>query len=328
MSVPGIALDSLERKRRAAGAFIALGWPLVLLGPARIPLRNCPLCDEESGRYVPHTGVSDCPHPLDVCHGYKAGSRDPGHVIALLERHPSANLGLVNGLADFVTVDLDTNKRNAAVPDAYRQMPGLNDGWDVFAYILERYGAPWPRDALVVATPSGGCHLTYRLAPGTVITSSAGRFGWLIDIKAAGSYIPAPGTVVRTGVYRRCGEVTDPGPAPDWLMHHLKVTGHVPEPPRPRRPFRFQARPGRDRVGQERLGRIADQLATAPPQTGHAALCTATIAAAHLVADGLVEEYDAADTVFEAGRARGRTESEIRDAWRTALAKTGTRLGR
>jgi Bifunctional DNA primase/polymerase, N-terminal len=320
--------DELARKRRAAAAFIQHDWHLILLGPTRLPLKNCELCndDPKNPAYIPHTGVADCPHGADICHGHQAGSNNFDHVMRLLDRYPLANFGIAAGPSNLVVVDLDTNKRNAPTPEKYQGLPGIIDGCDVFAYALERYGARWPEDTLAVGTPTpGGLHLYWSLKPGTVITSSNnGQFGWLIDVRSSGSYVPAPGSVVRGGRYRRLGDVIDPAPAPAWLLHHLTVTGHVPAPPKPRTPFRFRPRPGADRIGQERLGRIADQLVTAPPHTGHAALCTATTAAAHLVSDGLVGEVDAEDTIFAAGRSRNRDEREIRDAWRTALNKAGT----
>ena len=316
----------LARRRRAAEAFIARGWHLILIGPTRKPLKSCRLCDNDRTNpdYVPHTGVADCPHPLETCHGYQAGSLDLGHVLRLLERHPTANLGIVNSLSSLVTIDLDTNKKQAPIPDKYADMPGIIDGWDIFAYVLERYGARWPENTLSVGTPSGGLHLTWTLPRGMTVTSTSdGRFGWLVDVRAHGSYVPAPGSKVRGGEYKRHGDILDPVPAPEWLLHHLRATGHMPERAKPRTEFRYRPRPDGDRVGQERLARIADQLVTAPPHTGHAALCTATTAAAHLVADGLVSEDEAASVILDAGLARNRGEREIRDAWRTALSKAG-----
>ena len=323
-----ITLTDPARKQRAAAAFIERGWHVCLLGPTRLPLRNCEQCRDEPDNeaYVPHSGVADCPHALDTCHGYKAATADLGHVLRMLERNPDANLGIATGASGLVVIDVDVNKKALPAPEKYAHLEGVSGGDDVFCYVLERYGVTFPPNTLTVATRSGGWHFWWTLPPGTVVKSTNdGSFGWLIDVRSAGAYVPAPGTVLRDGgSYRRVSEELDPSAAPQWLLHHLKVTGHMPEPARPRAAFRYQPRPDADRHGQQRLGRLADQLATAPEHTGHAALVAATYSAAHLAADGLVSEADAETAMYQAGRARGRADSEIRTAWTTALAKAGT----
>lgn len=315
------------RRARAAAAFIERGWHTLLLGPTRIPFRNCDVCrPEDQGvpnpKYVPHSGVIDCPHPLDICHGHQAATLDLDHLNALLRRYPAANLGVATGPSRLVVVDIDTNRRGEPLPKAYRGNADIKDGWDVFSLVLLRYGVDWPDTTLTVGTPSRGLHLWFRLPEGATVLSRTGQFGWLIDIKSDRAYITAPGTETRAGKYQRFGDVMEPMAAPDWLMYHLKITGHISAPV-VKKKFYFRPRPDRDRQGQERLGRIADNLVHAPAHTGHAALCTATTAAAHLVADGLVEEMEAREVIVEAGRDRNRTEAEIVHAWRSALAKAG-----
>lgn len=321
-------LADMARKHRAATAFVERGWHVCLIGPTRLPLRNCEQCRGESDNpeYVPHRGVEDCPHALDTCHGYKAASANLDHVMRMLERNPDANLGIATGASGLVVIDVDLNRKALPVPEKYAHLEGVSGGDDVFCYVLERYKAPFPPNTLTVATRSGGAHYWWALPAGTVVKSTNdGSFGWLVDVRSSGAYVPAPGTVLRDGgTYRRVSEELDPAPAPQWLLHHLKVTGHMPEPPRPRRTFSFQPRPDADRRGQERLGRLADQLATAPEHAGHAALVAATFSAAHLVADGFVTENDAEAAMYQAGRVRGRADSEIRTAWTTALTKAGT----
>lgn len=318
--------DDRQRRRRAAAAFIERGWHTLLLGPKRLPLRNCDQCrqhnhDEPNPRYVPHSGVIDCPHPLGTCHGYQAASLDLDHVLGLLDRHPEANLGVATEPSGLVVVDVDTNRRGEPVPEKYARIDGVFDGWDVWALVLQRYRAAW-QDTMTVGTPSGGMHLWYRLPAGATVLSKAGAFGWLIDIKSARAYITAPGTRTPAGEYRRFGERMSPAQAPDWLMHHLRITGHIPEP-KPKKTFFYKPQYGGDRAAQERLGRIADTLVHAPQGTGHAALCTATTAAAHLVANGRVDELEAREVIRDAARDRNRTEAEIAHAWRSALSKAG-----
>jgi hypothetical protein len=322
-----VPTDEQQKRRRAAHAFIERGWHTLLLGPTRKPFRNCPTCRPDdlgvpNPEYVPHAGVIDCPHPLDICHGHQAATLDADHLMGLMDRYPDANLGVATGPSRLVVVDVDTNRRGEPVPDAYRGNDGIRDGWDVFQLVVTRYRVDWPDMTLTVGTPGNGLHLWFRLPEKVTVLSRTGQFGWLIDIKSDRAYITAPGTQTKAGKYRRFGDVMDPMFAPDWLMHHLRITGHIAVPrPRPQR----STRPHRDREGegQERLDRIAATLESAPAGTGHAALCTATTAAAYLVADELVDELEARDVIADAARNRNRTEAEIVHAWRSALAKVG-----
>jgi hypothetical protein len=318
-----------QRRRRAARAFIERGWHTLLLGPTRKPLRNCPVCRPDdrgvpNPAYQPHAGIADCPHPLGVCHGYQAASLDLDHVMGLLDRHPYANLGVSTGPSRLVVVDVDANRRGEPVPEEYAGNAGVRDGWDVLALVIEKYKGSWPDRTLMVSTPGKGLHLWFRLPNGVTVLSRTGRFGWLVDVKADKAYITCPGTRTNAGEYSRLGDVLDPVLAPDWLMRHLKLTGHFPEPKPPRqRVIRPRTDSDRDSVGQQRLDRIADTLETTAEGGRHTALCVATTAAAHLVAEGLVAENKARDAIADAARNCERAESEIAEAWRTALTKVG-----
>lgn len=322
--VTAMPVTEQQRRRRAAAAFIERGWHTLLLGPTRKPFRNCDLCRPEdhgvpNPAYIAHAGVIDCPHPLDICHGHQAATLDLDHINGLLDRYPAANLGVATGPSRLVVVDVDTNRRNEPVPAQYAKECGIRDGWDVFQLALDRYRAPWP-DTLQVGTPGKGLHMWFRLPEKLTVLSRTGQFGWLVDVKSDRAYITAPGTRTTAGEYKRFGDVMGPIFAPDWLLHHLRITGHMPAPkPKPT----FRHRPQREGAGQERLDRIADTLEAAPSGTGHFALCTATTAAAYLVADELVDESDARNVITDAARNRNRTEAEIAQAWRSALTKVG-----
>lgn len=316
-----------QRKQRAAAAFIARGWYVCMLSRDRIPFGNCSQCTPGTADYAPHVGVADCPHPIRFCHGHLAASNSLDHVLGLLDEKPWAQFGISCGPSRLVVVDLDTNRDGVAIPDEYARQEGIRDGWDVFAAILMRYqgNTPrWPDDTLSVLTPHHGLHLWWKLPPGLIVTGGKRhRFGWLIDIKAQGSYVPAPGTVGNGGVYKRCGDILDPAPAPGWLLEHLRITGHIAKPftPKPRRPF--TPREGADRRAQQTLHQVCDQLARAEPGNRHATLVSATFAAAHLVARGLIPEGEAFAAIEEAGHDVDRRTGEIKSAWETALMKAG-----
>jgi hypothetical protein len=305
---------------RAALAFASMGWPVFQLAAnSKAPRRGCELCYSKSEKFVPHFGLDDCPHPPADCHSFYAASTEEAVIRERFERFPDSNLAISTAPANLVVIDLDVNKSGEEPPAPYNT-PGVVNGWDVFALAIEKYGAQWPGDTLNVMTPSGGLHIYWRLPRGLVVNPSAGVFGWQVDVRAAKSYIIAPTSSTTAGAYRRIGDVMQPRMAPDWVLHHLRGTGHMPEPKPPRKSW-----PQRDGVqsgnGMERLRKLADKLSDAPVFERHATLCTVTTAAAHLVADGLVTERDVEDELYPAGRAAERSEYEIRTALLSAFTK-------
>lgn len=317
-----------ERRRRAGHAFIDRGWPVLPLAPGQSRPMACRQCNSKSPDRVPHVGPEDCPHPLDYCHGWRAGTLDHQRFETWCDRFPQMNLGIATGPARLLVIDLDTES-HGKIEDPSYQIEGVRDGYDVFALALIRYhttgraALPWPDDTMMVQTPSGGMHLYWRIPHGLKIRSLAGAFGPLVDVKNAGAFIVAPTSAKPTGRYTRLGDVAEPARVPDWLLHHLRATGHMPEP-RTRRDYKPRLESD-DGSGLRILDEIANRLANAAEGTRHAQLCTATTAAAHLVADGRVTEDQALDAVRDAGYAAGRDGREIDDAWRTAVVKAGGR---
>lgn len=305
-------------------AFIDRGCPVSALTPgAKIPMKSCPQCDIKSPDYVRHHGIKDCPHEPDLCHGFHAATLDHDKAQSWIERHPDLNFAISTGPAGLVVIDLDAYKDGAPVPERHKacsKIPGVRDGYDVWALALERYGVPHPSDTMQVGTPSGGLHIWFALPPGVIVNKSEGDFGWLIDVRSTGSYIVGPTSVTKNGEYRRLGDATVPKMAPDWLLHHLEHTGHRPKPPPPPRPIRRQYV---ERSGDHRgktLQDLAHELATAQESERHSVLCRVTAAAAFLVERGLCDEAEMRDEMFSAGHQAQRTDYEIHKAIESALS--------
>lgn len=308
-----------DRRHRAIHAFIDRGCPVSALARnSKAPMKSCAQCDIKSPEYVRHRGIQDCPHPVDLCHGFHAATLDHDKAQSWIDRHPDMNFAISTGPARLLVIDLDRNKKNKPVPAEY-DLPGVQDGFDVFALAVERYRARYPTDAMHVATPGGGLHLWFSLPPGVVVNKSEGDFGWLIDVRSTGSYIIGPTSVVDGGEYRRIGHSVAPMPAPAWLLHHLEGTGHMPKPPAPRRPARrLVPRQGGQQRGKT-VQQLADELAAAPESIRHSELCRVTTAAAHMVLDGRITEHEMRDEIYAAGRAADRDEYEIHKAIETAM---------
>lgn len=117
------------------------------------------------------------------------------------------NVGIATGPSGLVVVDLDRAKENSE-SDA-------PDGAATFRALCERAGQPVPT-TYTVRTAGGGWHL-YFTAPAHVrLGNTAGKLGPLIDTRAHGGYVVAPGSTTPSGTYTVTDNTT-PAPLPDWL---------------------------------------------------------------------------------------------------------------
>ncbi|WP_412519708.1 bifunctional DNA primase/polymerase [Actinomadura madurae] len=173
---------------------------------------------------------------------------DPARIRAFWSRGPAYNVAVACGPSGLVVVDLDMPKPGEVPPDEWA-MPGVNEGADVLAVLAARHGEAFPLDTFTVTTRRGGMHLYFTPPPGTALRNTSGRYrtglGWLIDTRAAGGYVVAPGSHVDlpdgAGAYRIVNEVA-PAPLPAWLARLLttppafplgapSVAGTVADPP-------------------------------------------------------------------------------------------------
>jgi hypothetical protein len=75
---------------------------------------------------------------------------------------------------------------------------------------------------LCTSTPSGGEHHFYRLPDGhNGVPNSVSTLGRGLDIRSAGGYVVAPGSVVPAGTYSFQDAAAQIAAAPDWLVQHL-----------------------------------------------------------------------------------------------------------
>ena len=145
------------------------------------------------------------------------------------------NVGIACGPSGLVVIDLDTPKLGEN-PPAEWALPGVNDGADVLAVLCERHGQPFPFDTFTVTTRRGGLHLYFTAPPGIALRNTSGRYrtglGWLIDTRAHGGYVVAPGSFVDlpdgTGPYTVTNP-TAPAPLPNWLAG-LLAAARAPAP--------------------------------------------------------------------------------------------------
>lgn len=150
--------------------------------------------------------------------------------------HDAYNVGVACGPSGLVVIDLDTPKPGETPPSRWAR-PGIGEGADVLADLCETHGQPFPFGTFTVRTRRGGTHLYFTAPPGVRIRNTAGDsargLGWLIDVRAAGGYVLAPGSFVDlsdgTGTY----EVTDDSPPavlPEWLSGLLSAADDASPP--------------------------------------------------------------------------------------------------
>lgn len=159
---------------------------------------------------------------------------DPAPIRAFWSRGPAYNVAIACGPSGLVVVDLDMPKPGETPPPEW-DMPGINEGADVLAALCERYGEAFPFDTFTVTTRRGGMHLYFTSPPGIELRNTSGRYrtglGWLIDTRAAGGYVVAPGSYVDlpdgAGAYRIANDVA-PAPLPAWLTHLLTTPPALP----------------------------------------------------------------------------------------------------
>ncbi|NJQ05497.1 bifunctional DNA primase/polymerase [Streptomyces lonarensis] len=211
-------------------------------------------------------------------------------------------IGLATGPAGLVVVDLDKPK----TPDK-RDAPC---GAATFKALCERAGQPVPTTR-AVRTAGGGRHLYFTAPPGSRLHNTQGRLGPLVDTRAWGGYVLAPGTTLPAGRYELV-DAAPVAPLPNWLLAllALPVRRTVASAPVPGRAPAYVAAAFRSET---------DAVATAPEGARNAALTRAARALGRFVAAGQLTRSEVEGALNGAGQHAGLTPSETRATVTSAL---------
>jgi hypothetical protein len=242
---------------------------------------------------------------------------DPGRIRRAWTRSPRLNVGIACGPSNLVVIDLDTSDHGSVRPPEWAR-PGIRDGVDVLATLAADHHETLPWETLSTQTPSGGEHLYFTAPAGSRIRNSAGRLGWLVDVRSVGGYVVAAGSIVRGRRYRQ----TDLPVAelPNWIAGLL----HDVLAPSTRASFG----PLLDVVGRRSAyvaaalrGELETVLA-AQPGSGHrnTTLNRAAFALGQLVGAGLLPEGLATAALAEASAAIGLPSREAHATIRSGLS--------
>ncbi|ARE77238.1 DNA primase [Streptomyces sp. Sge12] len=273
-------------------ALAARGWPV-------FPLR--------CGSKAPALHRQDrCPRTGACGDGHvkweQRATTDPA-VIVRCWNHKPYNIGLATGPAGLIVIDLDMPK-----PDSSQDAPG---GAGNLWALCERAGQPVPA-TLTVRTPSGGTHLYFTAPDGIRLGNTAGKLAPLVDTRAHGGYVVAPGSTTPAGLY----EVTDSLPVaelPDWLLSLL-------QPPAPA-PVRRLVGPAVSGTSAARaaLDAECDVVRAAPEGQANNTLNRSAFKVGRFVAWGDIAREEVEGAFQVAGEERGLTVAECRSTIRSAL---------
>jgi hypothetical protein len=237
---------------------------------------------------------------------------DPEYVSSAWSgRWSGYNVGVACGPSRLIVVDLD---RHGELPQDWCALPGVVDGLDVFAQLLEWAGESRLPETYWMATPSGGWHY-YFTSPegGPPIRNSAGLLGPAVDVRGAGGYVVAAGSVGR-----RAYEILDdrsPAPPPAWIVRRLT--------PQPRLPAPVPRAPASCTRALPRLRGLLEHVRSGPPGDRNGRLFWAACRLGELVASGQTGE-DAGELLVAAALDAGLRGGEP-EARRTVAS--GLRAG-
>jgi hypothetical protein len=277
---------------RAALDCAARGWPVFPLRPAT----KLPAFPDHDAAHC--TGTD--PHCQRGHTGWEQrATTDPGRIHRAWARRPY-NVGIATGPAGLVVIDLDKPGPGEEPPPRWA-LSGVRDGSDVLAVLAERHSHrhayPDLFDTFLVRTLRGGLHLYFTPPPGqpplrNTCGTSARGLGWLIDTRAHGGYVVAPGSLAQlpaggTAPYQ---VVYDRPPAmlPGWLADLLTppiatpVTGCRSAPAGQVRDL--------DRYAATALNQEADRVRTAVEGGRNHALNKAAFHLGQLTAAGTLPE--------------------------------------
>ncbi|MEU2453972.1 bifunctional DNA primase/polymerase [Streptomyces sp. NPDC012765] len=124
------------------------------------------------------------------------------------------NVGISVCASGLRVLDLLPAGAGEEPPEPFR-LPGVTDGADVLAVLLEQHHAALPVETYSVSGP-GRLQYYFAADPGTCPASAPAPLGWKVEVRCTGSYVAAAGSLTPDGPYEVM-HGADPRPAPAWL---------------------------------------------------------------------------------------------------------------
>ncbi|MFD4117078.1 bifunctional DNA primase/polymerase [Streptomyces niveus] len=256
-------------------------------------------------------GEERCTRTGDCASGHlkweQRATTSPGRIRYCWEFYP-ANIGIATGPSGLVVVDLDMPKTNS---QSGKGSEGTPCGATTFTALCERAGQEVPA-TYRTRTASGGQHLYFTARAGVRLANTVGKLGPLIDTRAWGGYVVAPGSTTLAGNYT----VIDPAPVaplPDWLDPLLtprQASRTLTAVPAPHRGSAYATAALRAETAN---------VAAALEGTRNWTLLRAARALGRFVASGDLDRCEVTDALKGAGLAAGLRENECTPVITSAL---------
>ncbi|GGK23783.1 hypothetical protein GCM10011583_64650 [Streptomyces camponoticapitis] len=256
-------------------------------------------------------GESACTGSGDCANGHlkweQRATTSPGRIRNCWEFHP-ANIGIATGPSGLVVIDLDMPKTNGK---STKGGEGTPCGVTTFTALCERAGQTVPA-TYRTRTASGGQHLYFTAPHGVRLTNTAGKLGPLIDSRAWGGYVVAPGSTTPAGNYTVI-DSTPVSPLPDWLCTLLtsrQVSRALTTVPAPHRGSAYATAALRAETAN---------VANAGEGVRNFTLLRAARALGRFVASGDLDRGEVQEALKGGGLAAGLRESECTPVITSAL---------
>jgi hypothetical protein len=236
----------------------------------------------------------------------RLATTDPARILRWWTRTPF-NIGISCGQSGLVVIDLDVASNH----------PGSESpasGADSLIALCHQHGQPYPDRTFTVSTPSGGIHLYFE-APCQPLRNSTSRLGPLIDIRAAGGYVVAPGSRVG-GLSYEVGNAAYPASLPRWVAHLLK------DSPAPAVVNRCLPSPGTHRATRYALAALREEIAkvaAARPGIRNDTLNRAAFSLGQLVATSQLPAAAVTTALAEAAESCGLPGEEAQRTIRSGM---------
>lgn len=196
--------------------------------------------------------------------------------------HAAFNIAIATGPSGLLVVDCDQPKPGFSWPTGWNRGEATN-GEDVLTVLAEQAAVPWPATYTVI-TPSGGKHFYFRAPTGIRLRNTSGALGPLVDTRAGGGYVVAPGSITPEGSYEVLDDA-EPAELPGWLVRALT-------------PKRSVAVSAPHEIASARVSRYVsaalrnecERLAATNSGPQNQALFTAALALGRLVAGGSADD--------------------------------------
>jgi hypothetical protein len=293
----------------------ARGWRVFPLRPDNRP-RDL---DQAKRPAFPDHGADRCPGTDPRCRNGHTGwepraTTDPGRIARAWQWVPY-NIGIACGPSGLVVIDLDVRKPDHIPPPGYE---GYRHGLAVFTDLCRFHGQPVPEDTFTVATGRGGRHLYFAHPPGPALRNTRGErggLGWLIDTRAHGGYVVAPGSTAGGRPYRVLHDRPVPV-LPGWIADLLR-----PAPPAtPRQAVAGLSMVRHDAYARGAVRRTLALLAQAVEPGRNNALFNAAQSLGQLAAAGALTDAEVTDALTPTALELGLTERETARTIRSGLA--------